>query len=305
MLRFEEYKGLDCIVIENNYISASILPELGGKICSLVYKEKNFEFASKTTHPFIQPDINTPFDKADASGIDDTFPNILAEEVNFNNTIIHYTDHGEIWRSKMEVEIKDYTVHLTYKNKEKNYLFRKSIKLDEKKLKFDYEIKNLSNEVLPCIYTMHGLVRYEEDMQLIYPKGTYNILNVCDSNELGKDLTIHPFNNDLYDFTKLPKKSDNTYIKYYLNGTLDEGVCGYVYPSQQVKCLLTFDKDKLPYLGLWATIGKFRNDYNLAFEPSTGFYDGITIAMKNNKCPLLTKEPIQFNLAYEFFPYSK
>ncbi len=294
------YNKADCFVLENEQIKAVIIPQLGAKVASILYKSKNFELAAQPNRGYTGVNINTPFHTADASGIDDAFPNVVESSIEYSGETINYTDHGEIWRSAFTSHISGDKLICQYESCEKKYKYIKTIYIKKNSLIFDYEISNIADKPLPYMYTMHGLVRYEEDMRLIYPKGNYEILNVMQTDELGDNLKVHSFKNSYYDFTRLPPKTANTHAKYYLNGEIFEGVCGYEYPTQKVKCLLKFDKDKLPYLGFWATVGKFRGDFNCAFEPSNGFYDDMSIAYKNEKYALLQKEAFCFSLEYEF-----
>lgn len=78
--------------------------------------------------------------------------------------------------------------------------------------------------------------------------------------------------------------------KYYVEGMVGEGYCGYLYPVQGMKAEISYDPEKLPYLGFWVTAGAFRGDFNCALEPTTGFYDSIAVAQKNGRCPALAPD---------------
>ena len=295
------WKNIQGIQLENELLKVVVLPLLGGKIASMVYKEKDFQMSAQHEGDYVIPNIDSAFEKCDASGIDDAFPNINDGIINLNGRTLNYTDHGEIWRSSFDYIIENEKLILTYESKEQMYMYQKTIYLEASAVKIDYSISNLMEDELPCFWTMHGLVRYEEDMTLLYPNGVDKIVNVQDSNELGDDLKEYHFKNTDYDFTKVPTINSNTFVKYYLADEVQEGTCGYVYPTQGVQCLLNFDKEKLPYLGFWLTAGKFRGDYNCAFEPTNGYYDGMDIAVKNNKYYVLKQnEPLSFSVDYTF-----
>ena len=60
---------------------------------------------------------------------------------------------------------------------------------------------------------------------------------------------------------------------------------------------IEWDNNVLPYLGFWITAGGFRGDYNCAWEPSSGYYDSVSRALRNNAVwELLPQEEKQFDI---------
>ena len=148
-------------------------------------------------------------------------------------------------------------------------------------------------------------------MELIFPEATSEILNVQDSINLGKENTTHQYpiakNNGHkdYNLNKVGKKTCNNTEKYYVNGTVKEGKCSIYYPDHNILYSVNFDIDKMPYLGFWVTEGGFRGDYNCAFEPTNGFYDGIETAKNREKLFYLTPEkPLDFTISLSLQNYS-
>ena len=292
------------ITLETDVLICVILPELGGKVKSLYYKPKQFELAAQPSgHLYMKPGKNTPFAKCDASGLDDAFPTIDVCTVQEGNRTIQYTDHGEIWRSEFELidQTRDVAV-LEYLSTDYGYLYQKKMQLVCNQLHMSYQIKNIGKEAFPCLWTLHGFVKYEEGMRFIFPSGAESFLNAeRASKELGQRGAIHKVTESMYDFTRVPTRKNVCCQKYYINGKVQEGFCGYEYPSQQVRCEYRYDKEKLPYLGLWITSGGFRGDYNCALEPSNGFYDSVAIAQANDACPVLEpEEGLDFTITISF-----
>ena len=172
------------------------------------------------------------------------------------------------------------------------YRYQKKIQLvGRNRVNYSYQIQNIGNDPIPCLWACHCLVRYEEDMQLIYPEGTKILENVMDSQELGNSgsLATYPGNSDGlgYDYRTVASKQRPTMLKYYVKGQVSAGECGYDYPSQKMQCRFHYNPQKLPYLGFWLTAGGYQGDYNCAFEPSNGYYDSVTTASKNHACYVL------------------
>lgn len=293
-----KWKNLEGITIRNEYIQIVVLPRLGGKIASVIYRENGFELVAKCkTDSYNLPQIDSDFSKYDASGLDDAFPSINKVDIVFGNKEVHYPDHGEIWSSSFEYRIEGEVLYLYYESERFGYSYEKTFSIGINKINISYKIKNLKKEPFPCLWAFHGLVRYEDDMELFYCEDVESFENVLESNELGSVGKHFSFHNGKYDFSKVPNKESKTMVKYYLDKKVKNGLCGYRYPSQGMECVLKYDADKLPYLGVWITAGGFRGDYNCALEPTNGYYDDIRIAKKNGSLQFLKKEtPLIFNL---------
>lgn len=289
------------LVLENELLAVTILPELGGKVASFCYKPLDFELAAQSpdgSYRLPEESVHAPFGKYDASGLDDAFPNIDAAVWEYDGRTLDYPDHGEIWSSVFAVEDQDEnSVRLVFDSERFGYHYEKTLRLVEDQLILDYRIVNSTDKKLPCIWTFHGLMHYEEDMKLILPEDITEFRNVTDSDVLGKDGLMYQKENPVWDFTKVPAKHPQTSMKFYGADRSSTGKCGLEYPSQNVRCRMNYDADKLPWFGVWITAGGFRGDYNLAMEPTNGYYDDILRADKNDSlCVLEPGEVLEFSL---------
>lgn len=164
--------------------------------------------------------------------------------------------------------------------------------LEKDTLIIDYHIVNQGNGELPCIWTWHGLVFYEQDMELLLSENIKHYRNVLDGSLLGKEGKVYSVQNDIYDFSKMPNPKICDMVKYYGEEPSATGHCGIYYPSRNVSYHLEYDAQKLPYLGVWITAGGMQGDYNCALEPTNGYYDSIGKADKNHKLPVLCVEEV-------------
>lgn len=293
-----KWKNLEGIQMENDTVQVVVLPKLGGKLASLKHKRKNFEFAAQTKgKQYKIPEIDAEFSQYDASGLDDAFPSIVGTRVQGENGDRVYPDHGEIWSSPLEYKICGECVILFFKSSRFSYTYKKILKLEGNHLNIQYEIQNEQEEPLPCLWAFHGLMCYAEDMELLYPEKTDSFENVLSSPELGETGRHISIENEEYNFSKVPAKTSGTMVKYYVDKKVASGFCGYRYPSYGMECVLEYDAEKLPYLGIWITAGGYRGDYNCAMEPANGYYDDIRIAEKNQSLYWLKKGvPLEFQL---------
>lgn len=301
-IREESWHGQQAVALENEHIRVIALPGLGGKIASIILRRSgfpDFELAAQPGRiPYRIPKRDTGFAECDASGIDDAFPTIDPGSLPGDGRMFHYTDHGEIWRSPFAYKINKDSLAMEYESMENPFFYRKTLTLLEQGVRIRWHIANTGDVPFPFLWTMHGLVRYEPDMELLYPEEIRLFLNVLDCPELKSAGTEHVPGTG-WDFHRVPAADSGTQMKYYAAQKVYAGWCGYRYPGSQVRCILRYDAEKLPWLGMWITAGGFRGDYNCAWEPSTGFYDGVERARETDTLRVLDAgETFEFEAEY-------
>lgn len=287
------------IILENDQLRIRLLPDMGGRILSFYRKDAAFELAAGPAEgENLRPAAGGAFAPY-AWGMDDTFPNIDAEEVEWKGRRLVYPDHGEIWSHAFEVLRQEACLAtLSWQSEAFGYRYEKTLRLEGDTLYLEYGIRNESGEELPCIWTWHGLMRYEEDMEILLPEEIGHYRNVMETDALGAVGKIYPADTPLYDFRRVPKARSRSAVKYYGEERAVRGCCGLKYPTQRITCLLHYDAQALPWFGVWITAGGFQGDYNCALEPSSGFYDSVRNAGKLGRLPVLAPgENMAFTLS--------
>ncbi len=291
-------------LLENENLKIRILPCRGGKITSFYLKNKEFELAAQSSQEQYQIRCQMEAEGERGSfapyayGMDDAFPNVNQEIVEWKKRKLSYPDHGEIWSAAMEIfEQTSDKIRMKWDSPIFDYSYEKCMRLNEHTLEIEYHIVNEGKEELPCIWTWHGLLRYEQDMMITLPGNVAYYRNVLEGCILGKEGTVYPVQNEIYDFTKMPNPPECNMIKYYNEEDVTEGHCGIYYPTQNVSHYIDYDAKVFPYLGIWITAGGFQGDYNAALEPTNGYYDRISKARENQKLPVLhAGEKLDFTL---------
>lgn len=289
------WKGVRAAVLESDTVRLIVLPELGGKLASFYMTATGFETLFQAPDGIYRlPMPGDDFSRFDASGFDDAFPNIDAEEIRLGYKTISYPDHGEIWSMRMKcVPDLGETLRLEGRSGLLPFRYEKKVELSANTVRLEYCIENNGEEAFPCLWTMHCLLNCTPDMEIRFPSDVSEVLNVQPSAYLGKAGSLHQYpvttaiDGSVYRLDRvLPRASGNT-EKYYARGKVEEGSCGVRYPTEGVRLDIRYDAELLPYLGFWVTEGGFRGDYNCALEPSNGYYDSISIAKKNHALPVL------------------
>lgn len=284
-----KYYNLEALSLENENIKLIVLPELGAKVASIIYKPQNFEILFQPTlKKYDLPKYGDSFEKYDTSGIDEMFPNIdkciYPFEEYYGETL---PDHGELWSIPWKYEkINDNRMFCKVKSPKFNYIFKRTIELNNNSIIFNYSVRNLNNHIFSGFWAFHGLLAIDNNSEIIL-EGINKVLNIKkDSKYLGNGENIcdYPVYNNYHLNKFLPVESKNT-EKFYLLDKIDSA--GVTLNNNKLLYKISFKN--IPYVGIWKNEGGFKGEYNCAIEPCNGFYDSLEIAKKYGK--YLTFEP--------------
>ncbi len=296
-----QYKGehlnQQAVFLENDELKIAVLPDLGAKIASLVYKPQNFEvFFQPVKGRYDLPAYGDEFAAFDTSGSDEMFPTIdVCNDI--ADTSIQWPDHGEIWALPWQCVFDSNGLYSRVQGVMHNYIFERHITLHNNEVNLAYRITNKDNRMLYGLWAFHGLVAVDEQTEILLP-GVKELINVHPSALLGNVGTLHSFpDSNVIRLDKIAPSATKKSEKYYVNGIVPEGNCSLLLNQKQLEYQLLFNPKKLPYLGVWINEGGFKNEYNVALEPCNGFYDTAEMAAKNGTLqPIKPNQSITFNL---------
>lgn len=277
--------------MQNDLLTAIILPEHGGKIASLVYRPKNWELLFQNPKGvFRKAERGDDYSDYEACGFDEAFPTVDACLIQVGNRKVLYPDHGELWSAAFTAHPDGNALVLYWRSPELGYVYEKQLSLENNRLVCRYHIHNPGKSPLPALWVCHCLVHCEPDMRILMPKEVRQAENVFPSDWLGKaeEKLSYPIAAGPRGSIDLQSMPADGALKYYASSAVKEGRCRYVYPGSNMLAELEYDSDMLPYLGFWATNGGYRGDVNCALEPANGYYDNIDHAKRHNACPVLT-----------------
>lgn len=298
MVKIEKGKHLniDAMVMESKHLQMKVLPQLGFKMASLVYKPKNKEFLSQPTKgKYHIPEYGDDFEKYDTSGLDEMLPTIDKDQYpvgELKGQVL--PDHGDVWSLPWDIDILDKQIIGKVKLKSLPLEFTKSISFNnENTIKMDYKVKNLSHDDIHYLWALHGLNVFDDYTEFIFQEDMDFPINVHSNEDLDK-----------LDLKYLKNYKDKRSYKYYFWGELKKGEVGLDYKKDRLQYLIKYDTKIHPYLGVWITKGGFKGEYNCALEPSNGFYDSVSLAYENNRVPLLKgKEEDEWTILIEIKEY--
>lgn len=308
----QQYKtrhlNADAYCLENDILRIIVLPDLGGKIASLQYKPQGFEvFSQPAKGEYTMPNYGDEFALYDTSGSDEMFPtiDICADP---KDATITWPDHGELWALPWQCAFDERGLFSRAQGVAWNYIFERHIAINDNTVTISYAITNKEAKPLYGLWAFHGLVAVDEETEIILPNVS-KLINVHESELLGPVGAMHNYPisktvlGDEIALDRIAPRTANKSEKYYVSTPMENGQCSLLLNHKQLEYQLIYNARKLPYLGVWINEGGFKNEYNVALEPTNGFYDTNLMAAQNGTMkPILPGRTLSFTLHLNLLP---
>ncbi len=285
------------LVLEDDTYRLLILPQVGGKLASLVHLPLDQEFIWRNPRRrFRLPRYGDLYERYDISGFDECFPNIgVGYYPEYPWQGIHLVDHGELWCSPWAWEMVEGALHLRTFGTHFPYRFDKWLRRSGGGIRIDYQVTNHAAYPFKCMWSAHPLFRAVPNMRILLPQSEGLRVRVDASmhGRLGPLCTEHswPFTTDSQGQTvdlSLVKSPEARFGDKLYTTRLSEGLCALFDPASETYVGFTFSPDEVPYVGLWINQGAWPQDnepcFNVALEPCTGYPDRLDIAIQREEC---------------------
>lgn len=287
----DSYKGLRALVLENDRLRLTFLPDYGCKMASLVSKKTGREFLFQSLlEKLAVPPYGANFSEYDSSGFDEVFPSIdacLYPDAPYQNVPV--PDHGETWTLPWHSALSQDGKELTALTRSRllPYIFTRKLRLRENQIQFEYSVTNTSDAPFKFIWTPHCLLACSPHTRLLIPAELNEVVSVEKSTRtLGPWGAKHAYpiatsvDGNPVDLAATLPASDRSCEKFYFTRQNLAGWAGVEHTDTGEKLIYRYDAQQVPYLGVWKTQGGYRGDYNLALEPCTGVYDSLEAAAR-------------------------
>jgi galactose mutarotase-like enzyme len=283
-------KEWQAVVLENENLSINVLPELGGKMTKLVNKKTGTQFLKEPesadgelTPPSMGFDFKPPY----AFGFDECFPTVAPTHYPFNERVIQWPDHGELWTQEWEFELVDKTrIVLKATGVNLLYEFQKEMTLEGNEVKINYSVKNNSYRPFDYIWAAHPLLEINEEDEILLPDTIDEVSVYYSSKEnVAEGIKVAwPFlQGDDTDFATIQARNRNLAMKLFAEN-VETGRAGLYRKRHDETILFGFDTEKVPHLGLWLCYGGWPENaesgsYTVALEPTTASFDKLSEAI--------------------------
>jgi hypothetical protein len=285
-------EGLAALAIENAHLRMLVIPELGGKVISLVRRPSGYEFLWRHPGRSLRPAAyGADFAAYDISGWDECFPSI-AEVVYpkepWTGTVV--PDHGELWTLPWHYQVEVDTLRMWTHSVRFAYHFQRTFHFTPSGgIDLAYEVSNPTPFPLHGFWSMHPFFNVTPASRLLLPQG------IRVRVEISTDWRIAPFlgespwplavdrrHNQPVDLSVMGAPDQGTIEKLYTT-PLPEGWAALYHPDDEHFLAFTFDRDEIPFMGIcqmrggWPSTGE--PSYSLILEPCNGWPDRLDLAI--------------------------
>ncbi|MEF2245182.1 hypothetical protein [Paenibacillus sp. IITD108] len=290
-----DFRGSYAILMESAAIKLIVLPQAGGSIVSLQYKETGKEWLVNALGEGIrQASYGDTFSEEMMHGWDECFPTIDACHYPLPGSYehAHLPDHGELWSVPWTYSMAEHSLVTETSGKALPYSFTRTISfIDEQTLRFSYLVRNPSEEPITAFWCAHPLFSATEHTQIRLPPELDSVLCVVGGKRYEKGKS-YKWNQGAVVHSgmaidRLAPISAKDSRKFYAGIPFATGLAGLYEQDTGEFVQLSWLVKELPYFGLWINEGHYNDKLMVALEPCNGFYDSLDEAHKRKKTLLL------------------
>ncbi|HXW37064.1 MAG TPA: DUF5107 domain-containing protein [Nitrososphaerales archaeon] len=296
----------DCkaVVIENEFLQLSVLPELGAKIYDIIHKGtgRNVLWHNPRIAPRRIP-FGAHFDDVWSGGWDEIFPNDAESVVGSER----FPDMGEAWALKWNYRLRSQRDSIALTTRVMTPISpveierRLTLRSGESGFTCDYTLRNLSRNEVKFLWKVHpafeinGSCRIEIPAKVgivdpryakFYSQSRYRWPLV--RSKAGKKVDVSEVD---------PSRNDCTL--HYLTG-LSTGTAKFIDKRNGLESEITFDSKRMDNVWLFLAYGGWRGHYTAVIEPSTSYpFDLATAIRQGHYSSLPGKGSFTSSVAFE------
>ncbi|QJD87326.1 hypothetical protein [Cohnella herbarum] len=284
------YRTFPSYEMESGLVRLTVVPGLGGKIVSLLYKPTGKEWLIDSgSRKLAAVPYGSNFIQADVSGWDECFPTIVACEYPEEGEYFgrKLPDHGELWSVPWEIDPVDGRLAGRVDGIALPYRFSRDLAFsNESTLRMSYSVENTGDEALTVFWTAHPLFAATEHTRIVLPEGLDELLCVDGGKVLEKGKRYSWPHGDGGLTRPLDRIGPRTALdsrKFYAEQALTQGLAVLRENDTGEYVEMAWSKEQLPYFGFWIDEGEHTGYSVCALEPCNGYYDSLTEAVKQGK----------------------
>jgi hypothetical protein len=297
--------SLQTIELNRYDVSLKVIPELGGKICSLKWNDREI-LAQNPYKSLRRAEYAAPYSDYDASGFDECFPTIGAcPHPDIPNILA--PDHGELWSIPWTEGASGDGLYLYVNGVRFHYSFHRWIEVvGPGHVRLRYEVRSHADRSYRYLWSAHPLLALRPGMVIHLPEGVRVRVDWSRDGRLGDLLDEHPWPitqdcaGNTVDLSKILPESARLVDKLYTN-RLQAGWCALHDPEDGFYVAMLFSPEQIPYVGLSINLGGWPVEgpgyYNLGLEPCNGYPDRLDVAAERGECITV---PARGMLAWEW-----
>lgn len=283
--------------METGEIRVELIPGLGGKVVSLLYKPTGKEWLVQSDLQALkQPAYGSNFGDADMSGWDECFPTIAPCAAEAGGALM-LPDHGEVWALAWDAEVSEGRIDCSVGGVALPYRLGRSLYFTSPDtLRMAYRAENLGESPLQFLWVPHPQFAVSEPTRIELPPSAQEMLCVFGGAARQEGRTYAWAAEADVDASQT---GDGR--KFYAPGKVSEGRCGLFCERSGNWLRMDFDPQRVPYIGVWIDEGMFNRQNAIALEPSIGYYDSLDRARANGTAQtILPGQACEWSLTVSF-----
>ena len=287
------YVSNDAVTLENGNLRVVVLPEIGGRIWSIVYKPLNREILWH--NPQIKPErhaLGTAFDDVWCGGWEEMFPTAAPGTINQKL----FPDHGEVWCLPWTAAAEESSgadgLRLSCQAPLSSVTVEKCFRLrgDDARLEVTYTVTNMSKDELPFMFALHPALAISGGERIDFPAMSIDV-EPSYMGTLGGVAApfAWPFalrNGNPLDLRTV--RSAGSKEVYFLYGHgYQSGWCALTDRAARLSTGFVFPPNVFRSCWLFATYGGWRDYQVVLLEPCTSHPQQIESAIEEDRVVLL------------------
>ena len=291
------YRKIQTVILENEYLKLTVLPEIGAKIYDIIYKpqQKNLLWHNPRISPMKAP-FGTAFDDVWSGGWDEIFPN----DAPCNYDGERYPDMGEVWSipwnySVSRTEERPQTVTLvnsvTSPITPCKLTRSLTLKEGEASIHLQYVLENLSHTSLKFLWKLHPALAINETCSIEIP-ASRGIIDPRYRHLYSETSTEYEWPNAIdggekrVNTSRIPPATEHSCSLHYVTD-LQDGVVEFRNPRDNFDATFKFPKEIFTSVWLFLAYGGYRSIYTAVIEPSTSHPYDLAQAIKEGNFSLI------------------
>lgn len=284
--------------LQNNVLSIEVLPEEGGRISSLKSLHSGMEFLTQShrSGSYPQHGLHAAFRDGPCAGIEECLPTVGPSPSETDGGSV--PDHGDFWQLSWNVtSVSSTTLHMFSDGFSRSLRFTKELSLKDDTLCIAYRTENIGPTVQSFLYACHPLFAVSAGDIIFLPREVHEVrLDYSRGDRIGSPGTIIPWPESQSGIRlDIAGSPDAGTAEMFYTARLSEGCCGIYRIATGQTLDVSFDPQRLPFLGLWLCYGGWPDggtgprQYAVALEPTTSGCNTLSAAEKNGSA--ITLDP--------------
>jgi galactose mutarotase-like enzyme len=294
--------------LQNTELAVDLLPGEGGRISSLRSLRSGVEFLAQSTRGgrYAEPGPNALFQDGPCAGIEECLPTVGRSGTDTPGGPA--PDHGDFWQLVWDVKDASGTSLTTHAmGFSRTLRFTKRLTLEHNTLRVDYSVENVGLVAQSFMYACHPLFAVSAGDRIVLPREIQELkLDYSRNDRVGGSGSIvgWPETRSGVRLDMAAGPGAGTAEMLYTS-RLNEGKCAIYRAAANQVIQLSFDTQRLPYLGIWLCYGgwpeseDYSKQYAVALEPTTSASNTLARAMQaNSAITLAPGEIFDWNIQF-------